>query len=207
MLKVLGRADSINVRKVLWLCDELNLAYEREDWGRGFQSPQADEFIALNPNATIPVLIDQDFVLWQSNSIIRYLANQYEGQVLYSAHPQKRALIDQWVDWQGIELNNSWTYSLMNLVRHSPLHQDHTLVEKSIQAWTKNMEILDVQLGKTQAFVAGDVFTLADIPIGLSVQRWLLTPFEHPVLDHVQKYYELLSQRPAYLRWGNNGQN
>ncbi len=207
MLKILGRADSINVRKVLWLCDELNIAYTREDWGRGFQSPNTAEFIHLNPNATIPVLIDQDFVLWQSNSIIRYLANQYAGEMLYSEHPQKRALIDQWIDWQGIELNNSWTYALMHLVRDSPLHQDKILVEKSIQAWTKNMEILNEQLGKTQAFITGDEFTLADIPIGLSVQRWLLTPFKQPVLDHVQRYYELLSQRPAYLRWGNNGQN
>lgn len=207
MLKILGRADSINVRKVLWLCDELNLTYEREDWGRGFQSPRLPEFIHLNPNATIPVLIDQEFVLWQSNSIIRYLANQYTGEKLYSEHPQKRALIDQWIDWQGIELNNSWTYALMHLVRDSPLHQDKIQVENSIQAWTKNMEILDAQLGKTQAFVTGNEFTLADIPIGLSVQRWLLTPLEHPVLDNVQKYYDLLSQRPAYLRWGNNGQN
>lgn len=207
MLKILGRADSINVRKVLWLCDELNLAYEREDWGRGFQSPRSPEFIHFNPNATIPVLIDQEFVLWQSNSIIRYLANQYTGEKLYSEHPQKRALIDQWIDWQGIELNNSWTYALMHLVRDSPLHQDKIQVENSIQAWTKNMEILDAQLGKTQAFVTGNEFTLADIPIGLSVQRWLLTPLEHPVLDNVQKYYDLLSQRPAYLRWGNNGQN
>ena len=66
VIKILGRADSINVRKVLWLCDELNIAYEREDWGRGFQSPQAPEFVKLNPNATIPVIIDGDFVLWQS---------------------------------------------------------------------------------------------------------------------------------------------
>ena len=126
MLKILGRADSLNARKVLWLCDELNLSYEREDWGRGFQSPQSPEFISLNPNATIPVLIDQDFVLWQSNSIIRYLANQYNGSTLYSQHPQTRALIDQWIDWQGIELNNSWTYAVMHLIRHSPVHQDLT---------------------------------------------------------------------------------
>lgn len=207
MLKILGRADSLNVRKVLWLCDELNLAYAREDWGRGFQSPQLPEFISLNPNATIPILIDKDFVLWQSNSIIRYLANQYNGSTLYSQHPQTRALIDQWIDWQGIELNNSWTYAVMHLIRHSPVHQDLTLVEKSIQAWTKTMEILDAQLAKTQAFITGQEFTLADIPIGLSVQRWMLTPFEHPHLEHVQNYYHLLSQREAYLRWGNNGQN
>ena len=102
MLKVLGRSDSINVRKVLWLCDELNIKYDREDWGRGFRSPKEAEFIKLNPNATIPVIIDADLVLWQSNSIIRYLANQYQGQALYPETAKPRALIDQWMDWQEV---------------------------------------------------------------------------------------------------------
>ncbi|WP_336933628.1 glutathione S-transferase [Acinetobacter bereziniae] len=207
MIKILGRADSINVRKLLWLCDELNIAYEREDWGRGFQSTQETAFLKLNPNATIPVLIDEDFVLWQSNSIIRYLANQYNGQHLYPLDAKQRAEVDQWIDWQGIELNNSWTYALMHLVRHSPTHQDLERVEQSIQAWSKHMQILDQQLEKTGAYVTGQNFSLADIVIGLSVQRWYLTPFEKIDFPYVQNYYERLSQREAYLKWGNNGQN
>ncbi|ENV34064.1 glutathione S-transferase family protein [Acinetobacter gerneri] len=207
MLKVLGRSDSINVRKVLWLCDELNIEYDREDWGRGFRSPKEAEFIKLNPNATIPVIIDADLVLWQSNSIIRYLANQYQGQALYPETAKPRALIDQWMDWQALELNHSWTYALMNLFRKSPDHQDPNLVKKSINAWTENMGILDEQLAKTGAYIIGDQFTLADIPLGLSVQRWYLTPFEKTEFHHVKKYYELLSQRAAYMKWGNNGQN
>ncbi|WP_287906968.1 glutathione S-transferase [Acinetobacter sp.] len=207
MIKILGRTDSINVRKLLWLCDELNIAYEREDWGRGFQSPQTPEFVKLNPNATIPVLIDDDFVLWQSNTIIRYLANQYGGQHLYPLDARQRAEVDQWIDWQGIELNNSWTYALMHLVRHSPKHQDLEYVEQSIQAWTKHMHILDQQLEKTGAYVAGEKFSLADIVIGLSVQRWYLTPFEKIDFPNVKTYYQRLSQREAYMRWGNNGQN
>ena len=207
MIKILGRADSINVRKLLWLCDELNISYEREDWGRGFQSTQETAFLKLNPNATIPVLIDDDFVLWQSNSIIRYLANQYNGQQLYPLDAKQRAEVDHWIDWQGIELNNSWTYALMHLVRHSPAHQDLERVEQSIQAWSKHMQILDQQLEKTGAYVAGQHFSLADIVIGLSVQRWYLTPFEKIAFPHVQNYYERLSQREAYLKWANNGQN
>ena len=207
MLKVLGRSDSINVRKVLWLCDELNIEYDREDWGRGFRSPKEAEFIKLNPNATIPVIIDADLVLWQSNSIIRYLANQYQGQALYPETAKPRALIDQWMDWQALELNHSWTYALMNLFRKSPDHQDPNLVKKSINAWTENMRILDEQLAKNGAYIIGDQFTLADIPMGLSVQRWYLTPFEKTEFHHVKKYYELLSQRAAYMKWGNNGQN
>lgn len=207
MLQILGRSDSINVRKVLWLCDELNIHYQREDWGRGFKSPKEATFTKLNPNATIPVLIDDGLVLWQSNSIIRYLANQYHGQNLYPENPKLRAVIDQWMDWQAIELNNSWVYALMNIIRHSADHQDPMLVQKSIDNWTHAMHILELQLEKTQAYVCGDRFTLADIPIGLSVQRWYLTPFDKPDYPQVKRYYDLLSERAAYLKWGNNGQN
>ncbi|MBK0065143.1 MULTISPECIES: glutathione S-transferase family protein [unclassified Acinetobacter] len=207
MIKILGRADSINVRKILWVCDELNLGYQREDWGRGFQSPKQAEFLARNPNATIPVLIDDDFVLWQSNSILRYLANAYVGEKLYPTDPRKRALIDQWIDWQGIELNNSWVYALMHFIRHSPEHQDSQKIAQSVESWNAMMLILEQQLAKTQAYVIGAEFSLADIVIGLSVQRWYLTPFDKPDCPNIKAYYELLSRRAAFMRWGNNGQN
>lgn len=207
MIKILGRTDSINVRKVLWLCDELQLSYQQEDWGRGFRFPKEQEFLQLNPNATIPVLIDDGLTLWQSNSIIRYLANAYGEGTLYPIVPQLRAPIDQWIDWQGIELNNSWMYALMHIIRHSPDHQDLKEVQKSIEAWSSMMLILENQLATTQAYVCGEQFSLADIPIGLSVQRWYLTPFNKPDTPHIKRYYAFLSQREAYLKWGNNGQN
>lgn len=207
MLKILGRADSINVRKLLWLCDELDLDYQREDWGRGFRSTQEDEFIAMNPNATIPILIDDETIFWQSNSIIRYLANKYDGEIFYPQNPKQRAKIDQWIDWQGIELNNSWSYALMHIIRKSLKHQNLDHVQESIETWTRMMKILDAQLQSTQAYVVSDQFSLADICIGLSVQRWYLTPFDKPDYIHVKRYYNLLSQRKAYLKWGNNGQN
>ena len=76
MLRILGKATSINVRKVLWTCEELDLPFVREDWGAGFKSTQTADFLALNPNAMVPVIQDGDFVLWESNAIIRYLATQ-----------------------------------------------------------------------------------------------------------------------------------
>lgn len=177
MIKILGRSDSINVRKVLWLCDELKIRYDCEDWGVVSNLlKRAPEFVKLNPNATIPVIMDGDFVLWQSNSILRYLANAYVGQNLYPTDAKPRAIIDQWIDWQGIELNNSWTYALMNLFRHSPEHQDPKLVEKSIQAWSKMMLIVEQQLEKTGAYITGEHFSLADIVIGLLVQPLVFNP-------------------------------
>ncbi|WNY29544.1 glutathione S-transferase [Acinetobacter calcoaceticus] len=207
MLKILGRDNSINVRKVLWLCEELNLEYEREDWGRGVLSTQSPEFLQLNPNGQIPVVLDGDLVLWQSNSIIRYLANAYDKEhLLYPTQAKERFFVDQWLDWQAIELNNSWTYTIMSLLRHSPDHQDPNLLQQGIDKWNRHMQMLDQQLAKTQAYVAGSQFSLADIPIGLSVQRWKATPFDHPTLNHVDQYFELLNQRAGFLKWGNNGE-
>ena len=205
MLKILGRANSINVRKVLWTCAELDLAFEREDWGSGFRPTDAPEFRAQNPNGLVPVIDDDGFVLWESNTIIRYLAAGHGGVQLYPPEARRRARIDQWMDWQATNLNNSWSYAFMALARHSPEHQDAVAIDKSCASWSRHMAILDRQLESTGAFVAGTEFTLADIPIGLSVHRWFATPVPHPDHAAVSAYYERLSQRAGYRLHGRNG--
>lgn len=205
MLTILGRTSSINVRKVLWLCDELDLDYLREEWGDGFQSTHSPEFMALNPNAMIPVLKDDELVIWESNAILRYLANAYGGEWLYPPHPQSRAPIDQWMDWQSTELNTSWRYAFMSLVRHSPAHQDPRLLAAACKGWSHTMSILNQQLEKTGRYVAGRNFTLADIPVGLAVNRWFETPLDHPDYPAVRHYYERLTERHGYTVWGRNG--
>ncbi len=122
--RILGKASSINVRKVLWTCEELGLSYQQEDWGSGFQSTHTPEFLALNPNAQVPVLIDDAGVLWESNSICRYLANLHPGSGLLPTAPRARALVEQWMDWQATELNPSWSYAFMGLVRQHADYQD-----------------------------------------------------------------------------------
>lgn len=205
MLKILGRASSINVRKVLWICDELGIPFEREEWGEGFQSPKEEAFKALNPNALIPVILDDDFILWESNTIIRYLANAYGGEWLYPQNPRQRARVDQWIDWQATELNTAWRYAFMSLVRHSPAHQDLTLLAAACKGWEYTMGILNQQLEKTGAYVSGDNFSLADIPVGLSVNRWYETPLDHAEFPAVRAYYERLTARKGYAAWGRNG--
>lgn len=103
MLKILGKSPSINVRKVLWACHELGLDYEQEQFGSGFQSTQTAEFKALNPNAMVPVVLDGEFVLWESNVICRYLAAREGREDLLSSDPKRRALTEQWMDWQAGE--------------------------------------------------------------------------------------------------------
>jgi glutathione S-transferase len=205
MLRILGKASSINVRKVLWTCAELQIPFEREDWGSGFKSTDTPEFLALNPCAMVPVIQDGDFTLWESNTIIRYLAGNYGGADLYPTEPRSRARVDQWIDWQASELNRSWSYAFMSLVRKSADYQDRAALANGVEQWSKTMGILDQQLRKTGAYVSGEQFSLADIPIGLSVNRWFETPLAHPDYPAVRSYYERLSQREGFRLYGRNG--
>ncbi len=195
-MKIIGKTTSINVRKVLWTCAELGLAYEREDW--------KPEHAPLNPNAMAPVLVDGDFVLWESNTICRYLASHH-GSPLLPADARMRARVEQWMDWQTTELNTAWRYAFMALVRNSAAHQDPARIEAGIAAWNRHIGILDAQLGKTGAYAAGYTFTLADVVLGLSVNRWMMTPMDRPDYRHVAAYYDRLSERPSFREFGRNG--
>ena len=205
VLRICGRDDSINVRKVLWTCAELKIDYRREDWGGAFRSTRDPDFLRMNPNAMVPVIEDDGFVLWESNSILRYLAAQYGGAALYPFAPRQRARIDQWLDWQASDLNRAWSYAFMALARKSPAHGDAQLVAASIEAWSGFMRVLEQQLQHTGAYVAGDAFSLADIAVGLSVNRWFCTPFAHPDLPAVASYDERLSERSGFRAFGRNG--
>ena len=180
MLTILGKPSSINVRKVLWTCAEIGLPFALEEWGAGVRATDVPEFRALNPNAMVPVLRDGPFVLWESNTICRYLANAHQRSDLLPASARQRALVEQWMDWQAGELNNAWRYAFMALVRNSPLHQDQAQIQSSMANWHRHMRMLEQQLATTGAFVAGDSFTLADIVLALSANRWLLTPMARP---------------------------
>ena len=204
-MKVLGRLTSINVRKVMWTAAQIDLDLERDDWGAGFRSTREPGYLAMNPNGLIPVLIDGDFVLWESNSICRYLASKQGATGLLPAEPQARAKVEQWMDWQAGDFNNAWRYAYMHLVRKSPAHQDPAAVTASTASWNRHMAMLEGQLARTGAHVAGPAFTLADIGIGLSVNRWYETPIERPSLPRVQAYYDRLAERAAFRMHGRNG--
>jgi len=147
------------------------------------------------------VLDDDGFVLWESNTICRYLVGRHGHSELLPAEPQARARIEQWMDWQAGELNNAWRYAFMALSRRSPAHTDAAAIAASRHNWNRHMQILDAQLGKTGAYAAGPAFTLADIGLGLSVHRWLMTPFaadQRPALLAVTAYVERLRQRNGF---------
>ena len=205
MLKVLGKPTSINVRKVLWTCEEIGRPIELEPYGSGFQPVDTPAFRALNPNAQVPVIVDGDLVLWESNTICRYLAGRARREDLLPTEPAARARVEQWMDWQATDLNSAWRYAFMALVRRSAAHQDATAIAASVAEWNRLMGIADAQLARTGAFIAGEAFTLADVVVGLSTHRWFMAPIERPALPAVQDYYERLSARPGFRLHGRNG--
>lgn len=205
-LRLLGRASSINVRKVLWALDEAGLDYVHEHWGDGELSLRSPAFLALNPLGMVPVLVDGDAVLRESNTLCRYVAARAGRLDLLPSAPLARARVEQWMDWQATELNNAWRYAFMGLVRKSPAHQDAALLAQGLQGWNAQMDVLERQLQATGAYAAGDAFTLADVVLGLSLERWRQTPQPgRPSFPALEAYHARLCERPAFRRHGANG--
>jgi glutathione S-transferase len=198
MLKVLGRVTSINTRKVLWALDEMGTPYEREDWGKPLRDPNVPEFLKLNPNAQVPVILDDGFVLWESHAILRHLSAT-AGSGLWPVEARERALVDQWMSWQSTELNPAWTYVVQAKLRGNPPDPDPSRIEASILAWTKQMQILEQHLAGSSGVMANGRFSLADIVIALSTHRWLSVPFEKPSLPAAEAHYHQMRSRPAGL--------
>jgi glutathione S-transferase len=205
VIRILGKASSINVRKVLWACDEIGVAYEREDWGAGSRETRVPGFLKLNPNGLVPVVLVDGAPLWESNTILRYLASAHGRTDLLPAEPGPRAQVEKWMDWQATEFNNAWRYAFQALARKNPDFSDPAAIRASVRDWSRHVAILDEVL-RSSRYVAGAAFTLADIPIGLAVNRWFATPIpDRAEFPAVHAYFECLCARPAFLRHGRNG--
>lgn len=204
-MKLLGQAKSINVRKVLWTCVELGLSPECDDWGGDTRSTSDPEFLALNPKGLVPALIDGTHVLTESNKICRYLAAREGRTDLLPESAAGRAAVEAWMDWQATELNNAWRVAFMGLVRRHPAYADPRAQLDSIQSWNNEMSLLDARLASTDAFVCGDTFTLADIVLALSTNRWQMTPMARPDLPAIEAWMDRLASRPGFTTHCRNG--
>ena len=204
MLRILGYAASINVRKVLWACEELGLPYHREDWGDAAHPTSDPAFLARNPFGLVPVIDDDGTVVRESNTILRYLAARHGRTDLLPADPAARARIEAWMDWQGSEFNNSWRVAFQGLVRRHPAHQDRRAIDASVAAFSRMVAIVDARIAETGGHVDGKAFSLADIPIGLSIHRWRSLPADKPNYVHVGRYYERLCERAGFRTHGRD---
>ena len=204
MLKIYGYAQSINVRKVLWACEELGLAFERVDWGGPFRSTSEAAFRALNPVGMVPVIDDDGKVVWESNVIVRYLATSRGRTDLLPGEPAARARVEQWMDWQASDFNNSWRVCFQGLVRRNPAFQDKGAIDASVDLFNRMVGVVDAELGRTGAYIAGESFTVADIVIGLSLHRWQSVPMPRPQCTNVERYLVRLLERPGFARYGRD---
>lgn len=200
MIRILGREDSINVRKVLWCCEEIGLEFEREDFGGKFGKTDTPEYRSLNPNGLVPTVLDGEFVVWESNTILRYLAAKYGGAPLYGDDPARHAKMEQWMDWQLSVVAPPMTTVFVNLVRLPEKGRDMAAVAKARDLLARAMTLLDGELGDGP-YMLGRDFTLADIPLGVAVNRWFELPIRREQLDNLGRYYGTLRQRPGYQRF------
>lgn len=202
VLKLYGRRTSINVRKVLWTCDETGIPYLHDPHAH----PKSKTVLDLNPNGLVPVVTNQNLVLWESNTICRFIARRQGRDDLLPRDPMQCAAVEQWMDWTATTVNSAWRFAFMALVRKDPAFMDPVQVNLSKDAWNKTMTILDEQLTRTGAYVVGGRFTLADIIVGLAVQRWRSTPMERPKVPAVDDYFARLRDRKPFRMHVDNGE-
>ncbi len=225
MLKIWGRLSSINVRKVVWAAQEVGVPFERTDAGAAFGIVQTPSYLALNPNALVPLIQDGDFTLWESNVIVRYLCARHgaptltasrvslppEGSVpglgrpgaaahgattLYPQTLPERFNAERWMDWQQTTLNPAGRDAFIQLIRTAPAQRQADLIARSNRDTEALLAMLDAHLS-AQAFMAGTQFTMADIPIGCEVHRWFGLPQARLAHPHVERWYQSLYERPA----------
>jgi glutathione S-transferase len=197
MLKIWGRATSINVQKVMWAIGELGIPHERIDVGGAFGKNREAPYLAMNPNGLVPTLEEDNFILWESNTIVRYLAGRYGVGTLAPANAQEYARASQWMDWMLTVCHPAIHGLFWGLVRTPPEKRDHAHINESREKTTAALKILDAQLAKTP-FVAGDSFSMGDIPVGLIAYRYRRLVPERQGLDNVERWFLGLERRPAF---------
>ena len=199
MLKIWGRVNSVNVKKALWAAEELGLKYERVNAGMEHGVTKTSEYLKMNPNSLVPTIDDDGFVLWESHSIVRYLAAKHGMGKLYPADLRARADAERWMDW-AFTFQNAMRAVFWGLIRTPAEKRDAKAIEEGrVKSNQLAADVLERQLEK-KAYVTGDAFTMGDIPIGCEVQRWMRVPIERPRLPNVEAWFGRLRARAAYQK-------
>ncbi|MDX5626485.1 MULTISPECIES: glutathione S-transferase [unclassified Brenneria] len=196
MVTIWGRENSTNVKKVLWCAAELALPYQHIPAGGQFGRNQDAHYLAMNPNGLVPCLQDGELVLWESNTIVRYLAAQYGENSLYITDAGARANAEKWMDW-SITLASAFGPVFINMVRVAADKRDMALVEKGMTECERLLSIADAALAN-QTWLSGDKFGIGDIPLGCIAYGWLNMPIERQAHPNLARWYQQLTARPAY---------
>ncbi len=197
MLRILGRKTSINVQKVMWLSEELDLDVERIDIGGPFGGNDKQEYLKKNPTGLVPTLEDGDFILWESQAICRYITEQYGRPPWAPESSLDRALAGQWMDWYITKLHPHMTVIFWTLIRTKPEERDLKAVNDAVDLAAESWALIDSEL-KNSDFLLGDSPTIADIPVGCAVNRWFTLDIDRPPLPSLKAWHDRLKDRPAY---------
>jgi len=195
-LQIWGRMSSINVKKAVWTAQELGLDFERHEAGGVHGVVKTPAYIALNPNSQIPVLQDDDYVLWESNVITRYLCARHSLDNFYPTDLQQRFDAERWMEWQQTMVNPASRNGFWHLIRLPADQRDPALVAQSNAAVELLMAILDAHLA-TRSFMVGERFTMADIPLGCEVHRWFGLPQAREKRPNIERWFTALAARQA----------
>lgn len=196
MLRIWGRLSSINVRKVVFTAQLLELPFERIDAGQAFGIVQTSQYLEKNPNALIPLIEEDGFALWESNVIVRYLCARHSTGSLYPSELHARFDAERWMDWQQTSLNPAGRDAFLQLVRTPPRQQDPSLIARSVAATEPLLDILETQLAR-QPFMAGEHLGIADIPIACELHRWRGLPLPQARRPHLDRWYDSMLRVPA----------
>ena len=200
MLRILGRDNSSNVMKVLWACAELDIPFDRQDVGGEFGGNDSEQFRSLNPNGLVPTIIEEDgFVLWESNSVVRYLASKYDSGDLYPKNLRERASAERWMDWQATRVSPAMVPVFRGMIRTPPHQRDLGTIERARKSLSEAMAILDAAL-EEKRYVVGEHFTVGDIPLGIAAWRWFNMPIERENYANLERWFANLRKRPAYQK-------
>lgn len=197
MLKIWGRKTSSNVQKVLWCCGELGVPFERVDIGGEFGKNRERPYLDLNPNGVVPTIEDDGFVLWESNSIVRYLVSKYGGGKLVPQTPEGLGDANRWMDWQLTTMNAAMVPVFFGMVRTPEDRRDMAAIEKALGEAGAKWEIVERHL-EGRDYLAGDSFTIGDMPLGIWAYRWFAMAIDRPSLPNVEAWYGRLRERPPY---------
>ena len=194
MLKIWGRTNSLNVQKALMALEEAGVAYERFEAGLAFGVVNTPEYRQMNPNGLVPTIDDDGFILWESNSIIRYVCARY-APALWPADPRVRASAERWMDWQLTTLLDPVNDLFRPLIRKMWAPDPESL-EKARSACARNFAVLDDVLSR-QPFMTGEAFGIADCSIAPVAHRWLNLPVERPAAPHLDAWFARVRARPS----------
>jgi glutathione S-transferase len=197
MLKIWGRVNSINVQKAMWAVAELGLPHERTDAGGAFGGLDTPEYKAKNPNSRIPTIDDNGVIVWESNTVVRYLAARYGAGTLWPVDAAHRSEADRWMDWQQTTLAPDMFPVFWGLIRTPPEKRDMTAIKAAGERLAGSFALLDKQL-EGRAFVAGAEFTMGDIPVGCAFWRYSNLDVEKPRLANCEAWHQRLQKRAGF---------